>query len=430
MLDIKWIRKNPKMLDNALFLRNDDPKADAVLFVDQKRRAHVRRLQEMQERHNILSKEIKKAIVAGDTVHAEALKSEVSKIKIYLATASDEERRLTQVLEDILSRLPNIPLQEVPVGRNEEGNLEIRQVGVPRSFNFPPKEHYDLGIAMQCMDFERAAHISGSRFTVLLGKLAFLERAIGQFMLDVHTRDHGYQEVSPPLLVRHDSVYGTAQLPKFADDLFRTTDERWLIPTAEVPLTNLMRDEILDASMLPLRFAALTPCFRSEAGSAGRDTYGMFRQHQFWKVEMVSITDSDSSLGELERMTGCAEEILKRLELPFRTVVLCTGDMGFSACKTYDIEVWLPGQNKYREIASCSLCGDFQARRMNMRYRLKGKKALHFVHTLNGSGTAVGRCFIAVLENYQQSDGRVMIPAVLRPYMRGLEVLDPYEENV
>lgn len=424
MLDIKWIRENPQALDSALIKRNAKPQADAVLLADQKRRNHVARLQEAQERRNAASKEIRQAMASGDAVRAEELKAEVSSLKAWLAQAEDEERRLTQALEDILSHLPNVPFEDVPVGEDENDNVEIRQVGTPRPFDFTPKEHYELGEYLGGMDFERAGRISGARFVVLSGVLARLERAIGQFMIDLHTGEHGYREVSPPLLVRDDAVYGTAQLPKFAEDLFQTTDGRWLIPTAEVPLTNLVREEILDASALPLRFAALTPCFRSEAGSAGRDTRGMLRQHQFWKVEMVSVTDTDSSSGELERMTQCAEEVLKRLELPFRTIVLCTGDMGFSARKTYDIEVWLPGQNSYREISSCSVCGDFQARRMNARYRRESEKALQFVHTLNGSGTAVGRCLIAVMENYQQADGRIIIPQALRPYMGGLEIIE------
>lgn len=424
MLDIKWIRENPQALDSALIKRNAAPQADAVLLADQKRRNHVARLQEAQEQRNAASKEIRQAMASGNTVRAEELKAEVSSLKAWLAKAEDDERLLTQALEDILSRLPNIPFEDVPVGKDENDNVEIRQVGTPHPFDFTPKEHYELGEHLGCMDFERAGRISGARFVVLSGALARLERAIGQFMIDLHTGEHGYREVSPPLLVRDDAVYGTAQLPKFAEDLFQTTDGRWLIPTAEVPLTNLVREEILDASALPLRFAALTPCFRSEAGSAGRDTRGMLRQHQFWKVEMVSVTDADSSSDELERMTQCAEEVLKRLELPFRTIVLCTGDMGFSARKTYDIEVWLPGQNSYREISSCSVCGDFQARRMNARYRREGEKALQFVHTLNGSGTAVGRCLIAVMENYQQADGRIIIPQALRPYMGGLEVIE------
>ncbi|RCL04042.1 MAG: seryl-tRNA synthetase [Candidatus Tokpelaia sp. JSC189] len=423
MLDIKWIRENPQVLDSALAKRNAKPQAAAVLFADQKRRNHIAKVQETQKQRNAASREIGLAIAAGDNALAEELKVEVSNLKAWLAKAEDEERHLTGALEDILSSLPNIPLGDVPVGDNENYNVEIKKVGTPRVFDFTPKEHYELGEQLGGMDFERAGHISGTRFSVLSGELAHLERAIGQFMIDIHTREHGYREVSPPLLVRDDALYGTAQLPKFAKDLFQTTDGRWLIPTAEVPLTNLVRGEILDASVLPLRFTAFTPCFRSEAGSAGRDTRGMLRQHQFWKVEMVSITDADSALYELERMTQCAEEILERLQLPFRTIMLCTADLGFSARKTYDLEVWMPGQNNYREISSCSVCGDFQARRMNTRYRREGEKALQFAHTLNGSGTAVGRCLIAVMENYQQTDGRIVIPQVLQAYMGGLETI-------
>jgi len=425
MLDIRWIRENPQVLDRALARRNAGPQAKAVLLADEERRSHVARVQEAQERRNAVSREIGQVMASGDAARAKALKAEVSGLKTWLSTAEEEEHRLTQVLDDVLSRLPNIPLDDAPAGKDETDNVEIRRIGMPRLFEFTPKEHYELGEALGGMDFERAGLMSGARFAVLSGALARLERAIGQFMIDLHTREHSYLEVSPPLLVRDNAVYGTAQLPKFVEDLFQTTDGRWLVPTAEVPLTNLVREEILDASALPLRFTALTPCFRSEAGSAGRDTRGMLRQHQFWKVEMVSVTDADSSLDELERMTHCAEEVLKRLELPFRTVVLCAGDMGFSARKTCDIEVWLPGQNSYREISSCSVCGDFQARRMNARYRREGEKALRFVHTLNGSGTAVGRCLIAVMENYQQADGNITVPEALRPYMDELEVIRP-----
>lgn len=425
MLDIKWIRENPEALDAALAKRSAPPQAEALLALDLERRNHVTKLQEAQERRNAVSKEIGQAMGSGDKERAEALKAEVAELKDFLSTAEEEERRLNGALESVLAGLPNIPFDDVPVGSDENDNVEVRKVGTPKTFDFAPKEHYEIGENLKGMDFERAGRMSGARFTVLSGAIARLERALGQFMVDLHTREHGYREVSPPILVRDDALYGTAQLPKFAEDLFQTTDGRWLIPTAEVPLTNLVREEIIDVSALPLRFTALTPCFRSEAGSAGRDTRGMLRQHQFWKVEMVSITDAETSSDELERMTGCAEEVLKRLELPFRTIVLCTGDMGFGARKTYDLEVWLPGQNTYREISSCSVCGDFQARRMNTRYRRENEKALQFVHTLNGSGTAVGRCLIAVLENYQQADGSVVIPDVLRPYMGGMDCIRP-----
>lgn len=425
MLDIKWIRENPQKLDEALAKRNAEPLSEKLIALDLERRNHVAKVQVAQERRNAASKEIGQAMASGDAKRAEEVKNEVAELKAFLSTAESKEKTLTSALEDALSRIPNIPLDDVPVGRDERDNVERHKVGKLPDFDFEPKEHFDIGEKLRQMDFDRASRLSGARFTVLTGNLARLERALGQFMMDVHTLEHGYREVSVPVLVRESTVYGTAQLPKFAEDLFQTTDGRWLIPTAEVPLTNLVAGEILDISELPIRITALTPCFRSEAGSAGRDTRGMLRQHQFWKVEMVSITDEDSSLAELERMTECAEDILKRLALPFRTITLCTGDMGFSSRKTYDIEVWLPGQNTYREISSCSVCGDFQGRRMNARYRKEGEKATRFVHTLNGSGVAVGRCLIAVMENYQQADGSIIIPEVLRPYMGGMERIEP-----
>lgn len=421
MLDIRWIRENPEQLDAALAKRGAAPLASDILKLDLERRSHVAKVQEAQERRNSASKEIGQAMAKGETALAEKLKIEVNRLKEFLASGEEEERQLNASLEDMLSRVPNIPLDDVPVGKDENDNIELRKFSTPPQLSFEPKEHYELGEALNLMDFERASRLSGARFTVLTGDLARLERAVGQFMVDLHTREHGYTEVSSPILVRDEAVYGTAQLPKFAEDLFQTTDGRWLIPTAEVTLTNLVRGEILDFSSLPLRYTALTPCFRSEAGSAGRDTRGMLRQHQFWKVEMVSITDAQTSLMEHERMTACAEEVLKRLEIPFRTIVLCTGDMGFGAQKTYDIEAWLPGQGTYREISSCSVCGDFQARRMNARYRREGEKTPLFVHTLNGSGVAVGRCLIAIMENYQQADGSIIVPDVLRPYMGGQE---------
>lgn len=421
MLDIKWIRENPESLDDALAKRSQEPQSAKLIALDLERRNLVAKVQEAQERRNSASKEIGQAMGAGDAQKADLLKLEVASLKTFLQSAEADEKQLTLALEDALSRIPNIPLDDVPIGKDEKDNIEIRKFGTPQNFDFAPKEHFEIGEGLKQMDFERASQMSGARFTVLSGQLARLERALGQFMLDLHTSEHGYSEVSVPILVRDNAVYGTAQLPKFAEDLFQTTDGRWLIPTAEVPLTNLVNGAILDGQNLPLRFASLSPCFRSEAGSAGRDTRGMLRQHQFWKVEMVSITDEEQSLDELERMTNCAENVLKKLELPFRTMLLCSGDMGFGSRKTYDIEVWLPGQNTYREISSCSVCGDFQGRRMNARYRKDGEKAPRFVHTLNGSGTAVGRCLIAVLENYQQADGSVIIPNVLRPYMNGLE---------
>jgi seryl-tRNA synthetase len=427
MLDIKWIRENPKALVDALVKRGQSSDAaqatvDDLLLRDEERRAHLGELQVKQERRNAASKEIGNAMRAGDSALAEQLKLEVADIKSFIQNGEARERELDKALEDALAVIPNVPLDDVPVGADENDNVEVRKVGTVKPRPNWVREHFEIGEALGLMDFERAAKLSGSRFTVLKGQIARLERALGQFMLDLHTTEHGYQEVLPPLLVRDEILFGTGQLPKFEEDLFFTPhgeSRLGLIPTAEVSLTNLVREEITAHDKLPLRFTALTPCFRSEAGSAGRDTRGMLRQHQFYKVELVSITDADSSIAEHERMTQCAEEVLKRLELPFRTITLCTGDMGFGARKTYDIEVWLPGQNAYREISSCSVCGDFQARRMSARYKDRDGKGNLFVHTLNGSGTAVGRALIAVLENYQNEDGSVTIPEVLRPYMAG-----------
>lgn len=424
MLDIKWIRENPAALDQALRKRNAEPLADKIIALDETRRAVIQKLQDMQSRRNSASKEIGAAMAQKNAELADKLKAEVAALKDTMPVVEQEERDAIAALDDVLSRIPNIPLDDVPVGKDEHDNVVKHVVGEKPRWNHPAKEHFDIGEALGYMDFDRAAKLSGSRFTVLTSQLARLERALGQFMLDLHTREHGYTEVSSPLMVRDEAMYGTGQLPKFAEDLFRTTDGRWLIPTAEVTLTNLVSGEILEQEKLPLRFTALTPSFRSEAGSAGRDTRGMLRQHQFWKCELVSITDAESSLEEHERMTACAEEVLKRLGLHFRTMTLCTGDMGFGARKTYDLEVWLPGQNTYREISSCSVCGDFQARRMNARYRVKDDKTPKFVHTLNGSGTAVGRCLIAVLENYLEEDGSVTVPDVLLPYMGGLKKIE------
>ncbi|MBY5532955.1 serine--tRNA ligase [Rhizobium leguminosarum] len=424
MLDIKWIRENPEALDAALAKRGAEPLAQSLVALDEKRRSAVQKAQDLLSRRNLASKEIGAAMAQKNGELAEKLKAEVSELKTLLPAIEEEDRQLTAELSDALSRIPNIPFDDVPVGKDEHDNVVTRTVGEKPRWNHAPKEHFEIGEALGYMDFERAAKLSGSRFTVLTGPLARLERALGQFMIDLHTSEHGYTEVSSPLMVRDEAVYGTAQLPKFAEDLFRTTDGRWLIPTAEVTLTNLVREEILDQEKLPLRFTALTPSFRSEAGSAGRDTRGMLRQHQFWKCELVSITDAESAVAEHERMTACAEEVLKRLGLNFRTITLCTGDMGFGARKTYDLEVWLPGQNAFREISSCSVCGDFQGRRMNARYRGKDDKSNRFVHTLNGSGTAVGRCLIAVLENYLNEDGSVTIPDVLLPYMGGLTKIE------
>lgn len=424
MLDIKWIRENPEALDAALAKRGAEPLSASLIALDQKRRAVAQSMQDMQSRRNSASKEIGAAMASKNMELAEKLKAEVASLKDTLPAAEEEERQLTTELNDALSRIPNVPLDDVPVGKDEHDNVVARVVGEKPTWSHKPFEHYEIGENLGYMDFERAAKLSGARFTVLTSQLARLERALGQFMLDLHTSEHGYTEVSSPLMVRDDAMYGTGQLPKFAEDLFKTTDGRWLIPTAEVTLTNLVAGEILDQEKLPLRFTALTPSFRSEAGSAGRDTRGMLRQHQFWKCELVSITDAESSIEEHERMTACAEEVLKRLGLHFRTMTLCTGDMGFGARKTYDLEVWLPGQNTYREISSCSVCGDFQARRMNARYRNRDGKGTTFVHTLNGSGTAVGRCLIAVMENYLNEDGSITVPDVLLPYMGGLKKIE------
>ncbi len=423
MLDIKWIRENPEALDAALKKRGAEPLSAKLIELDDKRRAHLTKLQESQERRNSASKEIGKAKASGDEAAAQKAIAEVAEIKAFIQSGEEVERELNEALEVELSAIPNVPLDDVPVGLSEDDNVVYRTVGEKPSLGFAPKEHYELGEALEIMDFEMAAKLAGSRFVILKGKLARLERALAQFMLDLHTGENGYTEVSPPLLVRDDVMYGTGQLPKFAEDSFKTTDGRWLIPTAEVPLTNLVRDSILEEKNLPLRMTAFTPCFRSEAGSAGRDTRGMLRVHQFPKVEMVSITKAEESEAELERMLGCAEEVLKRLDIHYRVMTLCSGDMGFGARKTYDIEVWLPGQDAYREISSCSVCGDFQARRMNARYRVEGEKKPTFCHTLNGSGLAVGRTLIAVLENYQNEDGSINVPEVLQPYMGGLSVI-------
>ncbi|HEX8045846.1 serine--tRNA ligase [Rhizobium sp.] len=424
MLDIKWIRENAEVLDAALAKRGAEPLSQGLIALDERRRSIIQSVQDMQSRRNAASKEIGAAMGQKNTELAEKLKAEVAEIKTSLPAAEEEERVLTAELNDALSRIPNIPLDDVPVGKDEHDNVVKHVWGAKPTWNHKPKEHFEIGEAFGYMDFERAAKLSGSRFTVLISQLARLERALGQFMLDLHTSEHGYTEVSAPLMVRDEAMFGTGQLPKFAEDSFRITDGRWLIPTAEVTLTNLVSGDILDQEKLPLRFTALTPSFRSEAGSAGRDTRGMLRQHQFWKCELVSITDAESSIAEHERMTACAEEVLKRLGLHYRVMTLSTGDMGFGARKTYDLEVWLPGQDTYREISSCSVCGDFQARRMNARYRGKDDKGTKFVHTLNGSGTAVGRCLIAVLENYLNDDGSVTVPDALLPYMGGLKRIE------
>ncbi|KSV67706.1 serine--tRNA ligase [Ensifer adhaerens] len=419
MLDIKWIRENAEMLDAALAKRGAEPLSASLIALDERRRTNLQALQDMQSRRNAASKDIGAAMAQKNAELADKLKAEVADLKNAMPALEEDSRKIEAELNDALSRIPNIPLDDVPVGADETGNVVKSVVGKKPTWNHQPREHFEIGEALGLMDFEGAARISGSRFTILKGQLARLERALGQFMLDLHTQEHGYTEVQPPLLVRDDAMYGTGQLPKFAEDLFRTTDGRWLIPTAEVPLTNIVREQILEGEKLPLRFTALTPSFRSEAGSAGRDTRGMLRQHQFNKVELVSITDAETSVAEHERMTACAEEVLKRLGLHYRVMTLCTGDMGFGARKTYDLEVWLPGQDTFREISSCSVCGDFQARRMNARYRTKEDKGTRFVHTLNGSGVAVGRALIAVIENYLNDDGSISVPDVLVPYMGG-----------
>lgn len=420
MHDIRWIRENPDAFDTAMKARFADYKAADLIALDDARRTHVTKLQEAQESRNLASKEIGKAKASGDEAAAQAAIAAVSDIKSFIQSGEDVERQLTAALTDKLAEIPNIPLGDVPIGPGEEENVLLREVGEKPTTSFVPKEHFELGEALGMMDFSVAGKMSGSRFVVLQAQIARLERALGQFMLDLHTQSHGYQEVMPPLLVKDDAVYGTSQLPKFKEDLFHTDDGFWLIPTAEVPLTNLVRDSILDDDQLPLRYSALTPCFRSEAGSAGRDTRGMLRQHQFSKVEMVSMTRPEDSLAELERMLECAETVLKQLGLAYRVMTLSSGDMGFGARKTYDIEVWLPGQNAYREISSCSVCGDFQARRMSARYRMEDGKSLGFIHTLNGSGVATGRALIAVMENYQREDGGIDIPDILKPYMTGI----------
>ncbi|WP_119273916.1 serine--tRNA ligase [Taklimakanibacter deserti] len=416
MHDIKFIRDNPQGFDEGLAKRGLAAQAAALVALDEERRSLIARLQALQERRNAASKEIGQAMGKGDKAKAEALKAEVARIKDGMPAEEEALKAAEAALHNALAAIPNLPADDVPEGPDETANVEIRRHGRPRGLNMA-KQHFEIGEALGLMDFETAAKISGARFVVLKGALARLERALGNFMIDLHTREHGYTEVNPPLIVRDETMFGTAQLPKFAEDQFHTTDGRWLIPTAEVSLTNLVRESVLEEGALPIRVTAWTPCFRSEAGAAGRDTRGMIRQHQFSKVELVSITAPEQSGDEHERMTRCAEEVLKRLDLPYRTLTLSTGDMGFAARKTYDIEVWLPGQNAYREISSCSVCGDFQARRMDARFRPKEGKGPRFVHTLNGSGVAVGRALIAVLENYQNPDGSVTIPEALRPYM-------------
>ncbi len=468
MHDIKWIREHPADFDRGLARRNLPGQSAALLELDERRRAAITQFEQAQARRNAASKEIGEAKKNKDEAAAGKLMAEVAALKDKLGALEADSKALEEELNTILASIPNLPLDEVPDGKDEKDNVEHHAHGAKRNYAFTPKQHFELGEALGLMDFETAAKISGARFVVLKKDLARLERALGQFMLDLHTMEHGYTEVNPPLLVRDDAMFGTAQLPKFEEDQFfassviewgkddpripesgvmlkkgariswdkesdqiqvRGDDTRiiakplWLIPTAEVPLTNLVRESILEESALPMRVTACTPCFRAEAGAAGRDTRGMIRQHQFTKVELVSVTTPEQSKAEHERMLACAEEVLKRLDLHYRVVTLCTGDMGFASQKTYDIEVWLPGQNMYREISSCSVCGDFQARRMNARVRSK-EHGTRPVHTLNGSGVAVGRALIAVMENYQQEDGSIAVPAALAPYMGGIKTIE------
>lgn len=413
MLDLRWIRENPDAFDRALARRRIPPASTDVLTLDAERREAQTAFQELQQRRKALSREIGEAKRKGDP--AEVALAEVEGLKDRVHAVEEAERKAGERLEALLATLPNVLGEDVPDGDDEAANVEIRRWGDPRSFDFPVRDHAELGERLG-MDFGTASKMSGSRFVLLRGQLARFERALAAFMLDVHTSEFGYEEIRPPLLLRDDALFGTGQLPKFAEDLFRTEEGYWLLPTAEVPMTNIVAGEIVDGASLPLRFTAQTPCFRSEAGAAGRDTRGMIRQHQFEKVELVSVTRPEDSEEEHERMTACAEEILKRLGLPFRTVVLSSGDTGFSARKTYDIEVWLPGQGAYREISSCSNCGDFQARRMNARMRREEVKGTEFVHTLNGSGMAIGRTMIALIENGQREDGSIVLPETLRPY--------------
>jgi seryl-tRNA synthetase len=463
MHDIRWIREHKDEFDRGLMRRGLPPQGDELIALDERRRAAITKLEAAQARRNAASKEIGQAKAKKDEARAQALMAEVAVLKTSVPQMEEELRDAEEKLQKALETIPNLPLDDVPDGKDEHGNVEHHRFGAKRDYAFTPKQHFELGEALGQMDFETAAKLSGARFVVLKNGLARLERALGQFMLDLHTNEHDYTEVSPPLLVRDEAMFGTAQLPKFEEDQFSawrkvsldervnraiendrafelrqnkdsidvyldiskeaTSEYHWLIPTAEVPLTNLVRESILDEEQLPLRFTACTPCFRAEAGAAGKDTRGMIRQHQFTKVELVSITSPEQSRDEHERMLSCAEEVLRRLELHYRVVMLCTGDMGFASQKTYDIEVWLPGQGMYREISSCSVCGEFQARRMQTRYRGKDGKVKGPVHTLNGSGVAVGRALIAVLENYQQEDGSIAVPDVLVPYMGGVKTI-------
>lgn len=421
MHDIRKIRDNPQEFDAGLARRGVDPLSSSLLDLDQARRALETSAQEIQAERNKAAKEIGQRKSKGED--AQDLIEQVSKSKVAQAEAESEAKAKTEELNYLLAAIPNIPDADVPDGESEDENVEVKKWGTPKSFDFSPKDHVDLGEGLGQMDFETAAKMSGARFVLLSGNLARLERALANFMLDQQTQQNGYTEVNPPALVKDNALFNTGQLPKFAEDLYHTEDDYWLIPTAEVPLTNIVAGETLSEDYLPRRYTAMTWCFRSEAGAAGKDTRGMIRQHQFTKVEMVSVVKPEDSDAELTRMTGCAEGILEALELPYRTITLCTGDMGFGAAKTFDIEVWVPAQDTYREISSCSNTRDFQARRMNARFKRTGEKKPEFVNTLNGSGLAVGRCLVAVLENYQNEDGSITVPDVLRPYMGGLEVI-------
>jgi seryl-tRNA synthetase len=448
MHDIKWIRDNPEAFDRGLARRGLAGEAKRLIEIDERRRAAIQKAEAALARRNTASREIGAAKKSGEEDVAQKLMAEVARLKDEIPQLEAEEKKISKELEEALAQIPNLPLDEVPDGKDASDNVEHHRFGAKRNYGFAPKQHFELGEALGQMDFETAAKLSGARFVVLKGSLARLERAIGQFMLDLHTNEHGYTEVNPPLLVRDATMFGTAQLPKFAEDQFSASagpagkqfidflkqggqvgeiealDNLWLIPTAEVPLTNVVRESIVDEAALPMRLTALTPCFRAEAGAAGKDTRGMIRQHQFTKVELVSITTPEQSKDEHERMLACAEEVLRRLDLHYRVVTLSTGDMGFASQKTYDIEVWLPGQGMYREISSCSVCGEFQARRMNARYRGKENRQVRHVHTLNGSGVAVGRALIAVMETYQQQDGSIAVPDALAPYMGGRKTIE------
>ncbi len=423
MHDIKAIRENPAAFDAGLARRGLATLSSSLLAIDEQKRETMQKLQDAQSRRNSLSKEIGAAMGKKDVALADKLKADVAGLKDFITTGEEQERVLTKQLNDALAVIPNLPMADVPAGKDEHDNVEVRSWGQKPSFAFEPQQHFDIGEGLGLMDFEIASKLSGARFVVLKGALARMERALAQFMLDLHTSEFGYSETYAPYMLREEAMYGVGQLPKFEEDLFKTTSGHYLIPTAEAPLTNLVREQVLDEAKLPIRMTAYTPCFRAEAGAAGRDTRGMIRQHQFSKVELVSITTPEQADAEHERMTLCAEEVLKRLNLSYRTIVLCTGDMGFGSRKTYDIEVWLPGQNAFREISSCSQFGEFQARRMEARCKAADAKQTRYVHTLNGSALAVGRTMVAILENYQSGDGSVTIPEVLLPYMGGLTVI-------